>query len=101
MCNLEQYGNVGEAKETWIGNNVFIGVNSVILMGAHIGDNTIIGAGAVVSGSYDDNVVIAGNPAKWLAHWMISTISEKKNEISSTKEYVSSGEKIEKNPTIL
>ena len=49
---------------TKIGNNVFIGNRSIILMGTTIGDNVIVGAGAVVSGVIPSNVVIAGNPAK-------------------------------------
>ena len=53
-----------EAGKTIIGNNCFIGMNSIILMGTHIGDNVIVGAGSVVSGNIPDNVVIAGNPAK-------------------------------------
>lgn len=60
-----KYGEfVGEAAMTEIGNNVFIGVNTIILMGAKVGSNVIIGAGSVVSGSIPDNVVAAGNPAK-------------------------------------
>ena len=59
------YGEIiGEAGLTEIGDNVFIGINSTILMGSKIGDNVIIGAGSVVSGIVPDNVVIAGNPAK-------------------------------------
>ena len=59
------YGEIiGEAKRTVIGDNVFIGVHSIILMGAEIGNNVIIGAGSVVSGKIPDNVVVAGNPAK-------------------------------------
>lgn len=59
------YGEIiGEAGKTIIGNNVFIGVNSVILMGSNIGNNVIIGAGSVVGGNIPDNVVVAGNPAK-------------------------------------
>ncbi len=59
------YGDIlGEAKRTIIGDNVFIGVHSVILMGSEIGNNVIIGAGSVVSGKIPDNVVVAGNPAK-------------------------------------
>lgn len=54
---------VGEAGLTFIGDNCFIGMNSIILMGTHIGNNCIVGAGSVVSGSYPDDVVIAGNPA--------------------------------------
>lgn len=49
---------------TTIGNNVFIGMNAIILMGSTIGDNCVVGAGAVVSGNIPDNSVVAGNPAK-------------------------------------
>lgn len=49
---------------TVIGNNVFIGMNAIILMGTKIGNNVIIGAGSVVSGNLDSNSVYAGNPAK-------------------------------------
>ena len=60
-----KYGEfIGEAGMTIIGDNVFIGMNSIILMGTHIGNNTIIGAGSVVKGQFPDDVVIAGNPAK-------------------------------------
>lgn len=59
------YGEIlAEAGKTVIGNNVFIGMNSIILMGAKIGDNVIIGAGSVVSGNIPSNCVVAGNPAK-------------------------------------
>lgn len=59
------YGQVvGESKKTIIGDNVFIGVNAIILMGTHIGNNSIVGAGSIVSGVFPDNVVIAGNPGK-------------------------------------
>ena len=59
------YGEViGEARKTVIGDNVFIGMNSIILMGTHIGDNVIVGAGSVVRGNIPPNTVIAGNPAR-------------------------------------
>lgn len=59
------YGNIiGEAGVTVIGDNCFIGMNSIILMGSQIGNNVIVGAGSVVSGKIPDNVVVAGNPAK-------------------------------------
>lgn len=41
-----------------IGNNVWVGANSVILRGTVIGDNCVIGAGTVVKGNYPDNSVI-------------------------------------------
>ena len=53
-----------QQKDTIIGKNVFIGMNSIILMGSNIGDNVIIGAGSVVSGPIPSNTVCAGNPAK-------------------------------------
>ena len=52
--------NIGEARMTYIGDNVFIGMGATILMGTHIGNNSIVGAGAVVSGQFPDGVVIAG-----------------------------------------
>lgn len=47
-----------------IGNNVFIGMNAIILMCTKIGNNIIIVAGSVVSGNLDSNSVYAGNPEK-------------------------------------
>lgn len=47
-----------------IGKNVFIGMNVIILKGTTIGDNCVIGAGAVVHGFFEKNTVIAGNPAR-------------------------------------
>ncbi len=55
---------IGEGQLTSIGNNCFIGANSIVLMGSRIGNNVIVGAGSVVRGQIPDNVVIAGNPAK-------------------------------------
>lgn len=52
-----------------IGNNVFIGCNSIILKGTTIGDNTTIGAGSVVSGFIPANCVAAGNPARIIKYF--------------------------------
>ncbi len=49
-----------------IGNNVWIGANSVILPGVTIGDNSVIGAGSVVTKDIPENVVAVGNPCKVL-----------------------------------
>ena len=62
---------MGESKRTIIGEDVFIGMNSIILMGTHIGNNVIVGAGSVVSGNIPDNCVVAGNPAR-----IISSLEE-------------------------
>lgn len=47
-----------------IGNNVWIGTRVIIMPGVHIGDNSIVGAGAVVTKSFGPNSVIGGVPAK-------------------------------------
>lgn len=52
------------AKEIIIGKNCFIGCNSIILKGTVLEDGCVVGAGAVVSGKYEKNSVIVGNPAK-------------------------------------
>jgi acetyltransferase-like isoleucine patch superfamily enzyme len=55
--------DIGILGPITIGNNVFVGMNSIILPGAEIGSNVIIGAGSVVRGKIPDNSVLAGNPA--------------------------------------
>ena len=56
--------DVVPAKEITIGNNCFIGCNSIILKGTTLGDGCVVGAGSVVTGSFEPGTVLAGNPAK-------------------------------------
>lgn len=51
-------------KEISVGENCFIGARTIILPGTKIGDNVIVGAGSVVKGEIESNIVIGGNPAK-------------------------------------
>src|SRR5690606_4825400 len=47
-----------------IGNNVFIGMNTIVLPGVEIGDNVVVGAGSIVTRSVPGGSVVAGNPAR-------------------------------------
>lgn len=47
-----------------IGNNVWIGAHSVVLPGVTIGDNSVIGAGSIVTKDIPANVVAVGNPCR-------------------------------------
>lgn len=52
-------------KPLIIGENVWIGMNSIILSNCNnIGSNSIIGAGSIVTKDIPSNVIVAGNPAK-------------------------------------
>ncbi len=52
-------------EDVWIEDNCWIGANAVILPSVHLGQHTVVGAGAIVTKSFPDGyVVIAGNPAK-------------------------------------
>ena len=52
-----------------IGNNCWIGAKATILDGTHIGNNCIVAAGAVVKGTFPDNVIIGGVPAKIIKYY--------------------------------
>ena len=47
-----------------IGDNFWAGGGDTILPGVTLGDNVVAGAGAVVTKSFGDNVVLGGNPAR-------------------------------------
>lgn len=64
------YSKVGRVV---IGNDVFIGADSVILPGVTIGSNVVVGAATVVTKDIPDNCVVVGNPGRI---------------ISSTKDFV-------------
>lgn len=67
--NIDVFGKI------IIGDNVFIGWNSIILPNVTIGNNVVIGAGSIVTHSIPDNCVVAGNPAK-----IIKSIDEYKED---------------------
>ena len=53
-------------KEVTIGDNVWLGGNSVVCPGVHIGDNVVIGAGSVVTKDIPDWSIATGNPCRVL-----------------------------------
>lgn len=52
------------AKSVRIGDNCWIGGHATINPGVTLGNNVVVGSGSVVTKSFGDNVVIAGNPAR-------------------------------------
>ncbi len=67
-----------------IGNNVFIGMDAMILPGTTIGDNVIIGARSVVKGSVKSNSVYAGVLAKYICS-IEEYVEKNKNKYDMTK----------------
>lgn len=59
-------GRAGHKGLPVIGDNVLIGVHAQILGNVKIGNNSVVGAGAIVTHDVPDNVVVVGNPARIL-----------------------------------
>lgn len=57
------YNGYRMSKPINIGNNVLIGMRSIILKGVTIGDGAIVAAGSVVTKDVPSNSIVAGNPA--------------------------------------
>lgn len=55
-------------KKVTIKKNAWICIGAIICPGVTIGENSVIGAGAVVTKDVPDNVVVGGNPAKVIKH---------------------------------
>lgn len=60
-------------KNTYIGENCFIGINSIILPGIKIGNSVIVGSGSVVTKDIPSNCIVAGNPAKIIKEGISTT----------------------------
>ena len=71
-----------EPKPIDLGKACWIGMNSVILPGVKLGDHTVVGAGSVVTKSFEDGYcVVAGNPAR-----IIRTLARKDSDEIRDKE---------------
>lgn len=62
-----------QIKPVVIGKNCLIGMNSVILPGTTLGNHCVVGANSVVSGSWPDNTVLVGSPAKVIKRYNFET----------------------------
>lgn len=65
-ASTKQFLDYTKIGRVTIGNNVFVGAESVILPGVTIGDNVIIGANSTVTHDIPNNSVAAGTPARVL-----------------------------------
>lgn len=74
-ASTKQFLGYTKLGRVTIGDNVFIGAESVILPGVTIGNNVIIGANSTVTKDIPDNVVVAGTPAR-----VICTLEEYLNK---------------------
>ena len=54
----------GIYKDTYIGKQCFIVANAIIMCGIKIGDNVVVGSGAIVTKDVPSNCIVAGNPAR-------------------------------------
>ena len=82
-----EYTKIGRVT---IGNNVFIGAESVVLPGINIGNNVIIGANSTVTHDVPDNSVVIGSPTRILCSLDEYLDKEKKrmeNSICYGEEY--------------
>ena len=65
LKNADKFGKIK------IGNNVHIGINTIVMPGVNIGDNVVVGAGSIVTKNIPSNSVAVGAPAR-----VIETIDE-------------------------
>ncbi len=77
----ERIANVVVSKPIHIGNRVWLSADVKIVQGVTIGDNSIIGAGSVVTKDIPPNVIAAGNPCR-----VIREITEKDKWIKKNAE---------------
>lgn len=63
----------GIHEDTYIGKRCFIGANAIIMCGVRIGDEVIVGSGAIVTKDVPSNCIVAGNPARIIREGISAT----------------------------
>lgn len=76
--------NYDSFKPITVGNNVMIGVRTQIMPGVTIGDNVIIGGGAIVTRDIPSNSIVGGCPARVISELPVY-LDKLKNNIVPTK----------------
>ncbi len=74
------YTKIGRVN---IGDNTFIGADTVVMPGVSIGNNCIIGTASVVTKDVPDNTIYAGNPARFIC--TLDEYLEKNRELMKTR----------------
>lgn len=64
IYDLASGNRINPAASVTVGRHVWLGLRSMVMKGATIGDGSIVAAGAIVSGDVATNVVVAGIPAR-------------------------------------
>ncbi|GEN51689.1 sugar O-acetyltransferase [Alkalibacterium pelagium] len=64
MDSSQRFEGLEYAKPIVIGDNCWLGAGATVIGGVTLGNNVVVGAGAVVTRSFGDNVVLAGVPAR-------------------------------------
>lgn len=78
--NLPIFDQKQKVKDTFIGENCFIGYGACIQAGTSLGKHCVVGAGAVVKGNFEDYSVIVGNPAKAIKRYDFVSLSWKRTD---------------------
>lgn len=89
-ASTKTFLNYTKIGRVTIGNNVFVGAETVVLPGTKIGNNVIIGANSTVTHNVPDNSVVVGCPAKIICSLNTYLEKEKKqmrNSVCYGEEY--------------
>jgi acetyltransferase-like isoleucine patch superfamily enzyme len=70
LCRNDNGNRYQKYAPIIIGDNVFIGVNSIIMPGVNIGNNVVVGAGSVITKDLPSNGVYVGTPAKFVTSFI-------------------------------
>lgn len=82
----KKYPGINVFGRIKIGNNVFIGSNTIFLPGVQVGDNVVIGSGSLISKDIPSNVVAIGRPAV-----PVKSIEDYEKQIIEKAVYLHSG----------